>query len=269
MKRGSKQWWSTARRTLELKGRVSNIPALKVEGQWLTSAKEKANAIANVLQSKCVSDKVAPNKFTPKAHPDVEVEKAECPSLSSIQKLLSALKNTATGPDLVPARVLRECAPELAVPVQLLLQLILKCKVWPWRTHWLCPLHKKKSLHNPAHYRGVHLTPQVSKVIERALAQMIITKLLRDKAFGELQFAYMSGRGARDALALLTLSWIAALNTGKKVGLYCSDVSGAFDRKQKFTTQASTRMCKECWVRGCSLVAPKLFSKAHSLKRGP
>ena len=33
-----------------------------------------------------------------------------------------------------------------------------------------------------------------------------------------------------DALAYNTLSWISSLNKGRRVALYCSDVSGAFDR---------------------------------------
>ena len=36
--------------------------------------------------------------------------------------------------------------------------------------------------------------------------------------------------GHRDALALNVLRWITALSRGSRVGLYCSDVSGAFDR---------------------------------------
>ena len=49
-------------------------------------------------------------------------------------------------------------------------------------------------------------------------------------AFGPNQFAYTVGRGARDALALLMLTWLQALGAGRKIAVYCSDVSGAFDR---------------------------------------
>ena len=40
----------------------------------------------------------------------------------------------------------------------------------------------------------------------------------------------MTGRGARDALAYMVLVWVQALALGRKVAVYCSDVSGAFDR---------------------------------------
>ena len=47
---------------------------------------------------------------------------------------------------------------------------------------------------------------------------------------GRNQFGFTKGRGARDAVAYLTLAWISALNGHCKIGLYCSVVSGAFDR---------------------------------------
>ena len=35
--------------------------------------------------------------------------------------------------------------------------------------------------------------------------------------------------GQRDALAYLAIKWIIALAKDRKIGVYCSDVSGAFD----------------------------------------
>ena len=79
-------------------------------------------------------------------------------------------------------------------------------------------------------YRGVHVAPQLFKVVERLLKRLVDPYVMRTNAFGPQQFAYTTGRGARDVLALLTLVWIKALAAGSKVGVYCSDVSGAFDR---------------------------------------
>ena len=79
-------------------------------------------------------------------------------------------------------------------------------------------------------YRGVHLTSQISKVAERLIKPMIEPHLERLDTFGINQFAYRTGRGCRDALALLTMHWIFALSGRAKVAVYCSDVSGGFDR---------------------------------------
>ena len=61
----------------------------------------------------------------------------------------------------------------------------------------------------------------------KLLYQPYLSKI---NAFGPSQFAYTAGRGARDALAMLVLAWIWALAAGKKIAVYCSDVSGAFDK---------------------------------------
>ena len=54
--------------------------------------------------------------------------------------------------------------------------------------------------------------------------------MTRIGSFDWNQFAYEKEKGARDALAYIVLTWIVALNSRCKIGVYCSDVSGAFDR---------------------------------------
>ena len=61
---------------------------------------------------------------------------------------------------------------------------------------------------------GVHFLPQLSW----------------SGSFGTNQFAYRRFHGARDATLFVVLSWLRALATGNKVGVYCSDVMSAFDR---------------------------------------
>ena len=50
------------------------------------------------------------------------------------------------------------------------------------------------------------------------------------KLSGKNQFAYAKKRGARDALALLALRLVMALDKCFKLAVYCSDVFGAFDK---------------------------------------
>ena len=73
-------------------------------------------------------------------------------------------------------------------------------------------------------------TGQLSKMVERLLKLLYYPFLAATSAFGPRQFAYTTGRGARDALAVLLLTWVCELADGKKIAVYCSDVSGAFDR---------------------------------------
>ena len=79
-------------------------------------------------------------------------------------------------------------------------------------------------------YRGVHLTSQLSKVVERLIGLSLLPYISHPLRTGSHQFAYVKQKGSKDALAILTLSWIAALNDRRKIAVLCSDVSGAFDR---------------------------------------
>ena len=62
------------------------------------------------------------------------------------------------------------------------------------------------------------------------MGSLFLSFLEKVGAFGKRQFAYRKGHSARDLLFLLTAQWVLALHRGEKVGLFLSDISGAFDR---------------------------------------
>ena len=99
-----------------------------------------------------------------------------------------------------------------------------------WTQHWVVPIYKKKQVFLGKHYRGVHLTAQLSKTVERVIGTMFEPFFILHGRYGRNQFAYQKKRGARDALAFLTLSWLWALSIGQKIAVYCSDVSGTLDK---------------------------------------
>ena len=99
-----------------------------------------------------------------------------------------------------------------------------------WIQHWIAPLYKRKEVFMPGNYRGVRLTSQVSKALERLLVPSFVSSFSTSGNFGSNPFAYQQERGARDAVALLVLDWIMSISKRRKVGVYCSDVSGAFDK---------------------------------------
>ena len=144
----------------------------------------------------------------------------------------SLREDSATGPDLVPTRIIKHCADSLAIPVYLLAMTILRTGRWPelYTLHWLACLHKKKCVSDPKNYRGVHMTAQLAKVLERFIGLIFLPVLSCEKSIGENQFAYVKERGARDAVAYLVLAWLAAFKEKASIALYMSDVSGAFDR---------------------------------------
>ena len=235
MPKGAKAWWSKSRRLMQKKGVVSSVPALKgPDDEWVLHAEGKADLFVDTFSKKYGLSAVEENEYTKLVGPHCSPQK-QLPQLqeNDAEHIMDKLKDdSGTGPDLLPARILKNCSAALAKPVLLLTLSILNCGVWPqiWMKHWVAPLFKKKSVYNPGNYQGIHLTAQLSKVVERLLKLLYYPYLASCFAFGPSQFAYTTGRGARDALAVLALTWVIALGAGRKIAVYCSDVSGAFDR---------------------------------------
>ena len=61
------------------------------------------------------------------------------------------------------------------------------------------------------------MTAQLSIVMGGLLRSLFLPFLMKHDGFGPNQFAYMEGRGARDALAHVLLKWIKALVKRSKV----------------------------------------------------
>ncbi len=204
----------------------------------------KTKLFASTFSSKFVLIDPEQNEYTDIVRSEATQTSFEAPTVERAQAVLNALKvDSSTGPDLLPTRILKECAEELAVPLLMQAQSIMRTHTWPalWLIHWIVPLFKKLSVFKASCYRGIHLTAQMSKAMERYIGELFGQYLLTSVSFGPRQFAYTKERGSRDAIAFMTLSWIFGFNEGKKFGVYCSDVAGAFDRVKRERLVAKLR----------------------------
>ena len=231
---GSKQWWNISRELLSQLAKPQQIPAMKSNGGgWVHEPADKADLLAKTFGSKNVLPQLVTNEYTD-LEPNAYKQKTPCPLREqAAEKTLADLdEHSGTGPDLLPARILKYCAKQLAFPVLQLALLIWNSGEWPesWRVHWIAPIYKRGAVFLPQNYRGVHLTAQLSKVIERLLLPLIEPHISLWSLAGKNQFAYTKKKGSRDVLALLTMRWVKTIDAGLKVLVYCSDVSGAFDK---------------------------------------
>ena len=233
-RRGSKQWWNLSLELLSQQAKPQKIPALKSDdGGWVHEPADKANLLANTFGSKNVLPQLVTNEYTD-LKPNPHTQRApRSLTVEKVEQILADLdEHSGTGPDLLPARIIKYCAKQLAYPVLQLALLILASGEWPasWRVHWIAPIYKRGAVFMPKNYRGVHLTAQLSKVIERLLLPLMEPHISLWSLAGKNQFAYTKKKGSRDVLALLTMRWVKAIDAGLKVLVYCSDVSGAFDK---------------------------------------
>ena len=233
--RGSKKWWKVSHQLLSHVHKPTSSPLKRPDGTWALSAGAKADLFARAFNQKWRLPAPVVNEFSDCSSVMISPRRWQACVIRtrSARAALSSLRqDSGTGPDLLPARVLKQCSASLAVPVAKLARLILRSGLWPlpWREHWVHPLYKKLAVSCPDNYRGIQLTAQLSKVVERMFLQLFSPQLDRFGAYGARQFAYTPGRGARDAVLYFVLQCISAFTSGRRVLLYCSDVSGAFDR---------------------------------------
>ena len=147
IKKSSKLWWRKAGNILGVPDRVCSIPALtNDEDNWVMDSKGKANLFAKTFSSKYVLPEMQENEYSElkisKSYQDFPL----LPTVERAEQILEALnESSGTGPDDLPARILKRCAKQLALPVALLTFRILGMAHWPevWLTHWMVPIFKR------------------------------------------------------------------------------------------------------------------------------
>ena len=162
-------WWSVITR-VGGHGRDSSIPVLvDPDGMETTKSHDKANVIGKYFAQKCSQD----DDFAEQSGPFPHVRRRTANTLATVyfrestaRRTLRALNpSKATGPDAVPARVLRKCADSLALPLSKLFTLCFCSGHQPamWKVANVVTVHKKGPKSNPRIYRPISLLPIMSK----------------------------------------------------------------------------------------------------------
>ena len=110
------------------------------------------------------------------------------PAMDNIQvncngviKLLRNLKPyKATGPDGIPAKLLKETAEQIAPAITLLFQASLNqgCVPSTWKEAHVVPVFKKGSRSTPSNYRPISLTSILCKLCEHIVHSAVINHLI-------------------------------------------------------------------------------------------
>ena len=174
---------------------------------------------------------------------DAEIEPTEprtekkmeniCITEEIVMKKIEALNEvSATGPDGIPARVLKELKNEIVTPLTILFQTSIANAQIPdeWRDAEVTPIYKKGKKSVPGNYRPVSLTSIVGKMLERIVKEQLTLFVECNKLLSNAQHGFRPGRSPQTNLIeyLNTLTkWIDA---GRSFDVIYLDFSKAFDR---------------------------------------
>ena len=154
-------------------------------------------------------------------------------STQGVQKLLSKLQpNKATGPNDLPARVLKEFAVEIAPALSCIFQRLLDTGILPedWRRANISPVFKKGDRTKASNYRPVSLTSICSKVLEHILHSNISDHLDQYNVLCEEQHGFRSKHSCESQLVQTIHDLALALDNRKQTDVVIMDSSKAFDK---------------------------------------
>ena len=147
----------------------------------------------------------------------------------AVERLLLELSpHKACGPDGLSARIMRECARELAVPIEILCHMSIEQGVFPdaWKHANVVPVHKKGNKCSPDNYRPVSLLPLCSKVLERLVYDSLLSHCL--PGLPDSQHGFLRRRSCASNLAcFLSHAW-DSIAAGSQTDTVYTDFSSAF-----------------------------------------
>ena len=234
---GSKDFWRILNSVLN-RGK-SSVPPLVSGSQIIQSSKGKAEVFATMFAEHCRLSS-AP-KFPPYFEPRKSSEDLSETGLDDIQftpfvisRVLSKLDTaSASGPDRIPAIVLKQLAPELSPILSKLFNKCIKESVFPncWKCASVVPAFKNcGDRTDPTKYRPISLLPIISKVFERVINNKIIGYLESSGLLSDKQYGFRHQRSTADLLTVVTERIYRALDRCGEAKSVALDISKAFDR---------------------------------------
>ena len=223
----TKPFWNYVK---ALRKDVFGVSSLTSAGRIVSDAKEKAETLNDQFCSVFTEENLTsiPN-LGPSSVPDMPDIHI---TTAGVEKLLKNLKvNKASGPDNIPARVLKECASSVAPIFQKIYQKSVTTGILPqdWLKANVSPIFKKGDRSLPINYRPVSLTCIACKQLEHILYTNIIHHFEDHLILNDKQHGFRSGRSCETQLAGLVDDLARTLDNRGRTDVCIMDFSKAFD----------------------------------------
>ncbi|CAH0397242.1 unnamed protein product [Chilo suppressalis] len=228
---GSRSFWRLAKAVQHNFCQPSLPPLRCPDGSLAHEPQEKADLLAKLFAANSrISDCNALPPTLPHCGttmPDIKIRQRDVRA-----ELQSLDVRKASGPDGIPAVVLKHCAAELSPVLTRLYQLSYSLGRVPeaWRDANVQPVPKKGDRSDPANYRPIAVTSVLCKVLERVLNNHL-TRYLEDYSLiHDRQYGFRPNRSTGDLLAYVTHIWGEAIDKRGESLAISLDIAKAFDR---------------------------------------
>ena len=223
-KNNPKRFWSFLRC---VGGSKSQLSPLLDNNRVVSDDVERAELLNRTFTSKFSNPEV---DFYPKA-PSTDLPHLTRFEISETQVIaaIDQLKNhKACGPDSISARVIKECANQLKVPLTILFRRSVSEGVFPtrWAEANVVPIHKKGSRKDPSNYRSISLTSLFGKLLERCVCGELLKHV--QPALSPCQHGFVPRRSCETNLACLLKTAWKSIDSVTQCDVIYTDYSRAF-----------------------------------------
>ena len=159
--------------------------------------------------------------------PDITVTK------EGVEKLLKKINpSKACGPDMIPARILRDMVEEISQILTTLFQRTIDLGELPedWKSANVSPIFRKGDRFKASNYRPVSLTSLCCKLQEHIITSNVLSHLEQHKILADFQHGLIAGRSCEIQLLTLVHELAETVDTGGQMDLVILDFSKAFGR---------------------------------------
>ena len=223
------------------------IPTLKTESGPATTSKEKAEALNSQYQS--VFTKENTTSFPDKGKSPHPAMTNIVFNTDGIEKLLSNLNpRKACGPDLIPIRVMRETAKQIAPILQVIFTQSYETGMLPkdWLTANIVAVYKKGNKNLPSNYRPVSLTCVTTKLMEHIIFHSIMEHIDNHQILAQYQHGFRQQHSTESQLVNTLEEITRSMDNNIQTDVLILDFSKAFD------TVAHQRLLKKIEFYGIS-----------------
>jgi hypothetical protein len=206
----------------------SDIPALKTDGELLTSDSSKAAAFSDFFSEVFTKDNGELPEVSSCGNIISSVMFDPVNVLTAIRELKS---NYSAGGDELPPIFIKMIGTQLCDPLSTLFNRCLMEGVLPadWKEAIVIPLFKKGRKFLVENYRPISLTSVISKIMERVIRKILVGFLEENLLLSNAQHGFRSKRSTTSALLSSLFEWLSAVDRGDITDVVYLDFRKAFD----------------------------------------
>jgi ribonuclease P/MRP protein subunit RPP40 len=138
----------------------------------------------------------------------------------------------SSGPDEIPAIILKKCSESFVAPLCKLFTVCFECKMLP--ADWICanvtPLYKGSGPSNtPTNYRPISLTSAFGKLMESCVKEGMLNFLIENNLLNRHQHGFLPKRSTLTQLLECLNEWMSIMDEGNFTDVVYIDLRKAFD----------------------------------------